>query len=58
MNQYFPKPFRSSVRNVNIKVDLSNYGTKTHLKNIAHVDTSNFALKTNLPLVQKLKLIN
>ena len=49
MSQYFPKPFRNSVRNVNVKVDLSNYGTKTHLKNIAHVDTSNVALKTNLP---------
>ena len=30
------------------KIDLSNYATKTDLKNIAHVDTSSFALKTNL----------
>ena len=27
---------------------MSNYATKTDLKNVEHVDTSNFALKTNL----------
>ena len=32
----------------NKKVDLSNYGTKTDLKNVAHVETSSFAQKTNL----------
>ena len=31
-----------------VKVDLSNYATKTDLKNVTHVDTSIFALKTNL----------
>ena len=30
------------------KVDLSNYATKTDIKNIAHIDTSSFALRTNL----------
>ena len=34
--------------NINVKVDLSNYATKTDLKNVKHFDTSNFALKTNL----------
>ena len=29
-------------------VDLSNYTTKTDLKNVTHFDTSSFALKTNL----------
>ena len=48
MSQYFPKPFRSFGGNINVKVDLSNYATKTDLKNVAHVDTSSFALKTNL----------
>ena len=48
MSQYFPKPFRSFGRNINVKVDLSNYATKTDLKNVTHVDTSSFALKTNL----------
>ena len=47
MSQYFPKPFRSFGRNINVKVDLSNYATKTDLKNVTHVDTSSFALKTN-----------
>ena len=37
MSQYFPKPF-----------NLSNYATKTDIKNISHVDTSSFVLKTNL----------
>ena len=48
MSQYFPKSFRSFGRNINVKVDLSNYATKTDLKNVTHVDTSSFALKTNL----------
>ena len=48
MSQYFPKLFRSFGENVKVKVDLSNYATKTDLKNVTHVDTSSFALKTNL----------
>ena len=48
MSQYFPKPFRSFGRNINVKFDLSNYATKTDLENITHIDISNFALKTNL----------
>ena len=47
MSQYFPKPFRSFGENTKVKVDVSNYATKTDLKNVTHVDTSNFALKTN-----------
>ena len=48
MSKYFPKPFRSFGRNINVKVDLSNYATKTDIKNISHVGTSSFVLKTNL----------
>ena len=48
MIQYFPKPFRSFVGNINVKVDLSSYATKTCLKNVTQVDTSNFVLKSNL----------
>ena len=48
MSQYFSKPFRSFGENISVKVDISNYETKTDLKNLTHVDTSNFALKTNL----------
>ena len=47
MSQYFPKPFRSFRGNINVKVDLSNYATKADIKNISHVDTSSFTLKTN-----------
>ena len=45
MSQYFPKLFRSFGENINAKVDLSNYATKTDLKNVIHLDTSSFALK-------------
>ena len=48
MSQYFPKSFRCFGRNISVKVDLSNYATKTDLKNVTHVDISNFSLKTNL----------
>ena len=48
MSQYFPKPFRSFGGNINVKVDLSNYATKTDLKNVTHVDTSSFGLKTKV----------
>ena len=48
MSPNFPKPLRSFGRYINVNVDLSNYATKTDIKNISHVDTSSFALKTNL----------
>ena len=48
MSQYFPKSFRSFGRNINVRVDLSNCATKADIKNISHVNTSSFALKTNL----------
>ena len=48
MSQYFSKPFRSFGENIRVKADIFNYETKTDLKNVTHVDTSSFALKTNL----------
>ena len=48
MSQYFPKPYEPFGGDINGEVDLSNYATKTDLKNVTHVDTSSFALKTNL----------
>ena len=48
MSQYFPKPYEPFGGDINVKVDLSNYATKSDIKNISHVDTSGFALKTNL----------
>ena len=48
MSQYFPKPYGPFGKNINVQVDLSNYTIKTDIKNISHVDTSSFALKSNL----------
>ena len=51
MSQYFP-PYRSFGRNINVKVDLSNYATKSDLKEATGIDTSNFALKLNLASIK------
>ena len=48
MSQYFPKPYEPFGGDINVKVDSSNYATEADIKNISHVDTSSFALKTNL----------
>ena len=47
MSQYFPTPL-SHKENIKVEIDLSNYATKKDISDITHVDTSNFALKTNL----------
>ena len=47
MSQYFP-PYRSHGADIKVELDLSNYATKTDLKNVTHVDVSSFASKTNL----------
>ena len=48
MSQYFPKPYEPFGGDINIKVDWSNYATKADIKNISHIDSSSFALKSNL----------
>ena len=48
MSQYFPKPYETFGGDINVKVDLSNYATKTDLQNVPHVDVTNFALRSNL----------
>ena len=45
-SQYFPT-YSVNSKSIEIKLDLSNYATKTYLKNL-NSDTSAFALKTNL----------
>ena len=45
-NQYFPT-YSVNSKSIKIKLDLSNYATKTDLQN-SNADTSTFALKTNL----------
>ena len=52
MSQYFPKPYGPFGGDINVKVDLSSYATKADIKNISDVDTSSFALKTNLANLQ------
>ena len=44
---YYP-PYKSSINNVKVELDLTNYATKTDLKNVTHVYLSSFASKTNL----------
>ena len=44
---YYP-PYKSSSNNIKVKLDLTNYATKTDLKNITLADVSSFASKTNL----------
>ena len=48
MSQYFPKPYEPFGGDINVKVDMSNYAKKADIKNISHIDTSRFALKSNL----------
>ena len=47
MSQYIP-PYNNSSENIKVELDLSNYATKKDIKVITHVDTSSYALKTNL----------
>ena len=47
MATYYP-PYKSSSNNVKVELDLTNYATKTDLKNITHIDVSSFASKINL----------
>ena len=48
MSKFYPEPYEPFGGDINVIVDVSNYATKTDLKNVTHVDTSSFALKTNL----------
>ena len=47
VSTYYP-PYKSSNKNIKVELDLTNYATKTDLKNITHTDVSSFASKTNL----------
>ena len=48
MSHYFPRPYKQLGGDINVTIDLSNYATKKDINDITHVDSSNFALKTNL----------
>ena len=47
MSEYFPAP-KYLGGNVKFELDLSNFATKTDLKNATGIDTSSFAEKVNL----------
>ena len=47
MSTYYP-PYKRSSNNIKVELDLTNYATKTDLKNITHVDVSSYASKINL----------
>ena len=47
MSTYYP-PYKSSSNNIKVELDLTDYPTKSDLKNITHTDVSSFASKTNL----------
>ena len=47
MGQYFPKP-NEPWRDINVKVDLSNYSTKADFKIAAGIDTLKFVKKVDL----------
>ena len=47
MSRYFP-PYNNSSENIKVELDLSNYATKKDIKDITHVDTISYVLKSNL----------
>ena len=48
MSHYFPKPYEPFDGYINVKVDLSNYATKSDLKNATGIYTSKLASKSDL----------
>ena len=48
MRQYFPKLYEPFAGDIKVKVDLSNHTPKTDIRNISLIDTSSFALRSNL----------
>ena len=48
MSKFYLEPYEPFGGDIHVTADLSNRATKTDLKNVTHVDTSSFALKTNL----------
>ena len=48
MNQYFSKPYEPFGGDINVKVDSSNYATKSDLKNATGIDTFKLAAKSDL----------
>ena len=47
MSEYFPS-YRGHIPDNTVRLDLSSYATKSYLNDITYINTSSFALKTNL----------
>ena len=59
MSNYFRRRYKHFDGDISVKVDLSNYATKTDLKNVSRVDVSSFAvasLKTEVDKIDADKL--
>ena len=48
MSEYFPKPFKTFGGNTNAKVDLSNYATKSDIKDLFTCLRFKFCVKNKL----------
>ena len=48
MSKYFSKTYEPFVGGINVQVDLSNYATKTDLRNATGIDTSKLVEKSDL----------
>ena len=48
MSNYFRRRYKRFDGDISVKAELSNYATKTDLKNVSHVDVSSFVLKSSL----------
>ena len=57
MSHYFPKPYQPFRGDINVKVDLSNYATKTDLEKVTEVDMSKLAAKSDLASLRLFLLI-
>ena len=45
MSDYFRRRYKRFDGEISVKVDLSNYATKTDLKNVSNADVNSLALK-------------
>ena len=57
MSQNFPKPYKPFWGDIYVKVDLSNYATKSDFKNATGIDTFKFAAKSD-PVSLKAEVVN
>ena len=58
MSDYFRRRYKCFDGDISVKVYLSNYATKTDLKNVSHIDVSCFVLKSNLASLKTEDKIN